>query len=113
VPAQRQDSLLRLLDEAAASIDRLRGLLDGDGAAPAEILRDIRAAESALLGPHASVLRALDAATALRILGDPRRAARWADLLRLESATHRRAGDDARAAALDSRAEGISATAPL
>jgi len=101
--SQRQDYLLQLLTQAAAALRRLRERLAG-GAAAAEIVREAQAAQGELLGRDAAMLRALDPATAARLLGDARRAALWGELLLVEADAARQLGEAARAAALEARA---------
>lgn len=102
--SQRQDYLLRLITQAAAALRRLRERLAG-GAAPAEVVREAQEAQGELLGRDAAMLRALDPATAARLLGDARRAALWGELLMVEAAAQRQLGLAARAAALEERAK--------
>ena len=68
------------------------------------MIAEARAAQGELLGPLAASLPLVDAASAVRLLRDPRAVALYADLLRVEAAAHRQAGDAATAAALESRA---------
>jgi hypothetical protein len=102
--SQREDYLIRLLTQAAAALRRLRERLAG-GAAAGEIVREAEAAEGELLGRDAVMLRALDPATAAGLLGDPRRAALWGELLLVEATAQRQLGQAERAAALEARAK--------
>ena len=107
MPTQRQDYLLRLIAQAAAALRRLRERLVG-GDAPAEIVEEARAAQRALLGKDVSLLRALEPATAAGLVGDRRRIALWAELVRVEGAALRREGRDAEGAALEARADALA-----
>ena len=104
--SQRQDYLLRMLTLAAAAARRLRERLAG-GAPAAEITREAHAAQNDLLGADAAVLRALDPATAARLLGDARRAALWGELQLVEADAHRQLGNAERADALEQRARAL------
>ena len=104
--AQREDYLIRLITLAAAALRRLRERLAG-GASAGEVVREAQAAHGELLGPDAAMLRALDPATAARLLGDARRAALWGELLLVEAAAHRQLGHTERAAALEQRATAL------
>lgn len=87
-----RDYIMRMIAAAAAAVARLRERLNS-GAAPDEIVREARVAQSALLGNEAVLLRALDASSAAHTIGDPERLAAWADLLRLEAEALEKAGD--------------------
>ena len=106
MPGAREDYLLRLLAQIAAVLRRVRERLAG-GAPAAELLPALRDAEGELLGGRASLLKALDARTAVQLLADPERVRTWIELLRLEAEVHRRAGDEAAAAKAESRAAAL------
>lgn len=103
-----RDYILRLIAAASAAVARLRERLTG-GAQPDEIVQAARAAQGELLGKDAGILRAVDPASAARLLGDTQRLAVWADLLRVEAEGHRRAGRSDEASALERRADALSA----
>ena len=107
MPTQRQDYLLRLVAQAAAALRRLRERLVG-GDAPAEIVEEARAAQRELLGKDVSLLRALEPATAAGLVGDRRRIALGAELVRVEGAALRREARDAEGAALEARADALA-----
>ncbi|HKG95297.1 MAG TPA: hypothetical protein VKA84_25485 [Gemmatimonadaceae bacterium] len=100
-----RDYILRLLAAAAAALGRLRERLAAN-AQPAEVIREARAAQGELLGRDAMLLQALDPASAAALL-DPKRVALWAELLRVEAAAHRQAGQEREAAALEARAAAL------
>lgn len=104
----QEDYVLRLIRQAAEMVRRLRERLAG-GAAEGEIAAAARAAQGELLGPQAALLGAVDATTALALVGDARRVRLWADLLRVEAAAYRTAGDAPSAARLDDRAARLDA----
>src|SRR5918999_4114121 len=108
MPVQR-DYILRLLEQAAAALRRLRELLGTGSAPPVEIVEEARAAQAALFGNSWSLLQQVDVATATSLVRDPRQLAMWAELLRAEADATRVLGDAARATHLDTRAAGISA----
>jgi hypothetical protein len=98
-----RDYLLRMIAAAAAALARLREKLTGGGS-PAEVVQAARAAQAELLGKDAALLRALDPASAARMLGADRIPA-WADLLSLEADALRADGKDGEAASAESRAQ--------
>lgn len=102
-----RDYLLRMIAIAAAAVARLRERLRG-GAQPDEVIQAARAAQGELLGKDATLLRALDPASAAHALGDKDRLAAWAELLRVEAEAARAAGRAAEADALMQRAEQLS-----
>ena len=104
MPSAREDYLLRMLQQAAEAIRRVRERLAG-GAPATELVPEIRAAEAELLGPQAELLRRLDARTAAELLVDARRMRLWADLLRAEADVHASAGRPEAGSSLVRRAE--------
>lgn len=112
MPAERRDYILRLIEQAAAALRRLRERL-ATGASAEEIARDAREAQGELVGREAPLLRALDAASALALLGDARRATIFAELLQVEAAALRESGAAAEAYALDARASALLDRIPI
>src|SRR5688500_18716665 len=110
MPVQR-DYILRLLEQAAAVLRRLRELLGGGAAEPAAIVEEARAAQAALFGDTWMLLQRVDVATATGLIRDPRQLEMWAELLRVEAEANRSLGDVARAEHLETRAAGIAAEA--
>ena len=102
-----RDYILRMIAAAAAVAAKLRERLLGGGE-PDEIVREAREAQGELLGKDASLLRALDPATAAQLLADKKRLSAWAELLRIEAEAHRKLGRADEAAALDRRADQLS-----
>jgi hypothetical protein len=103
MPSSREDYLLRILTQVGEAVSRLRTRLD-DGATTGEMIPAIRSAEGDLLREQADLLRALDPATAARILGSRRQLQLWIDLLRLEAEVYRNGGHPSAATALETRA---------
>ncbi len=110
MPVQR-DYVLRLLQDAAAALRRLRELLAGGAAEPAAIVEEARAAQAALFGDTWMLLQRVDVATATGLIRDSRQLSLWADLLVVEAEASRALGDTARAEQLETRAAGIAAAA--
>ncbi len=104
-----RDYILHMIAAAAAAVARLREKLIGGGA-PAEIVQAARAAQGELLGKDAALLRALDSATAARMLGAVRLPA-WADLLQVEADGWRLAGKLDEALGAEARADALRALA--
>ncbi|MGQ0713444.1 MAG: hypothetical protein ACT4PJ_06905 [Gemmatimonadaceae bacterium] len=110
MPVQR-DYILRLLEQAAAVLRRLREMLVRGGAPPAAIVEEARAAQSALFGDTWLLLQRVDLATATGLIRDSRQLALWADLLRVEAEANRQLGDERRAVDLETRAAALSEAA--
>ena len=110
MPVQR-DYILRLLEQAAAVVRRLRELLRGGGAEPTAIVEEARAAQATLFGDTWTLLQRVNVATATGLIRDARQLAAWADLLRIEADANRALGDAERAAQLEARAAAIAAAA--
>jgi hypothetical protein len=110
MPVQR-DYILRLLEQAAAVVRRLRELLGAGTAEPELIVDEARAAQAALFGDSWMLLQQVDVATATALIRDARQLSVWADLLRVEAEANRALGDLERAEYLESRASGIAAAA--
>lgn len=99
----RQDYLLRMIEQAAAAVAMLRRRLSG-GEPPAAIAREARTAQGELLGKDAQMLSMLDARSAAHLLGEPRKLEQWVALLRVEAEALRAAGRDVDADQVESRA---------
>ena len=110
MPVQR-DYILRLLEQAAAVLRRLRELLAGGGAKPAVIVEEARAAQAELFGDTWAMVQRVDVATVTSLIRDARQLTLYADLLRVEAEANRGLGDAKRAEYLETRAAGISAAA--
>ncbi|HJR66988.1 MAG TPA: hypothetical protein VJ802_11235 [Gemmatimonadaceae bacterium] len=108
MPVQR-DYILRLLEQAAAAVRRLRELLGAGTAPPATIVEEARAAQAALFGDTWLLLQRVDIATVTGLIRDPRQLSIWAELLRVEADATRSLGDDERATHLETRAAAIAA----
>ena len=105
-----RDYILRMIAAAAAAVARLRERLRG-GDAPEAIVSEARAAQTALLGNEATLLRALDPASAAHAIGDRDRLAAWAELVRLEGEALRASGDLEAAARAEARARSLAGLA--
>ncbi|HYC53216.1 MAG TPA: hypothetical protein VEB19_19085 [Gemmatimonadaceae bacterium] len=101
-----KDYIMRMIAAAAATVARLRERLTG-GAEPTEIVDEVRAAQTALLGPETLLLRALDPASAAHAIGDADRLRAWAELLVLEAEALRKAGRIPEADAVAQRASAL------
>jgi hypothetical protein len=110
MPVQR-DYILRLLEQAAAALRRLRELTGAGTTPPVEIVEEARAAQAALFGNTWMLLQQVDVGTATSLVRDPRQLAMWAELLRVEAEASRASGDERRAIHLETRAAGIAAAA--
>jgi len=106
MPGARDDYLLRLIQEAAAALRRLRGRLGG-GESVNDVARDADAAIGSLLGPQRAMLERLDAWSAANLLGDADRVLVWSDLLTLQGDLREAAGDPVAGAALRQRADAL------
>lgn len=99
-----RDYITRMIALAAAAVARLREKLAA-GAKPADVVGEVRSAQSQLLGRDLAIYRALDGASAASLIGDKETMRAWADLLELEADALRADGETAEAA----RIEGIVA----
>lgn len=104
----RDDYLLRLIQEAAAALRRLRTRLGG-GESAEEVSRDADAAIETLLGPQRATLERLDAWSAANLLGDADRVMVWSDLVALQADLREVSGDPTGSAALRQRADALKA----
>jgi hypothetical protein len=104
-----RDYILRMIAVAAAAIARLREKLAKQGEV-ADVVAEVRVVQGELLGKDASLLRALDPASAAQLM-DPQHAKAWADLLRLEADAMRASGSGDEAAAVEQRAAVLEARA--
>jgi hypothetical protein len=107
----REDYVLRIIRQAAEALRMLRLRLSGESGSPAAVRQRAGAAVAGLLGADAPLLGRLDAASAVRLVGDPRRVALWHGLLAVAAAAAEADGDPAGAAALRARAGDLAAAA--
>ncbi len=96
-----RDYLMRMIALAAAAVARLRERLRA-GARPAEIVGEVRSAQSQLLGKDLAIYRALDGASAASLIGDKETMRAWADLLELEAEALHADGESAEATRIES-----------
>jgi hypothetical protein len=85
--SEQEDFLLRMIQEAAEALRRVRGMLTRSSEPTAGVRAEITAATARLLGPEAALLQQLDAETAVRLLNDRRRLDLWIEALELEAAS--------------------------
>ena len=108
MPSAREDYLLRLIQQMAALARRLRERLTGASSDEAtDVEKEAGDAIVELLGPQATLLRSLDARSAVQLAGGAERVAAWIALLRVQAQARRARGDDATAARLDERAAAL------
>ncbi len=98
-PSQRDDYVLRQIRAVAAMIARMMGLRLGGEIEEART--ELEEAYTLLLGPQAALIRRVDAATAIRLVGSVERLSAYAQLLEEEAA---QGADEARAGSLRARA---------
>lgn len=111
MPGARDDYLLRLIQQVAATLRRFRGRVK-DGALSDETMRDASVAIDELLGPQRSLMEMLDAKSASALAGDYERLELWVQLIRLQADAARTANDVARADTLHARANALEAARP-
>jgi hypothetical protein len=113
VPSAREDYLLRMIQQIAAIVARLRERLSGTTASAeaSDIEREAGAAITNLLGPQGSLLQALDPASAVRLVADAERVALWVALMRVQAEAHRVAGRSDAGDRLAARADAIEQAA--
>lgn len=111
MPGARDDYLLRLIQQVAATLRRIRERVEG-GALPDETMRDAGAAIGELLGPQRPLMEMLDAKSASALAGDYERLELWVQLIRLQADAARTLNDTARAERLVARADALNAARP-
>ena len=91
MPSAREDYLIRMIQQLGEVLRRLRQRLTGqvDGSDVAAIDREAGGAIATLLGPQAPLLQQLDAASAVRLVGDADRVALWVAFLRVQADARR------------------------
>ncbi len=111
MPAAREDYLLRMIQQAAAALRRLRErLARGDSAE--EIVADAQTATSELLGPRGELFERLDPHSAAQLLRDPERVRLWADLLAVRADALAAVGKGQEADRLHVRSNALRAAVP-
>lgn len=113
MPAAREDYLIRLIQQLGEALRRLKARLSGklESGDAAEVDREAGSAIASLLGPHATLVRQLDAASAVRLVGDPGRVALWVEFLRLQADAQRLDGRGDSATRLEARAQALEQAA--
>ncbi|MEO7362953.1 MAG: hypothetical protein ABI120_21650 [Gemmatimonadaceae bacterium] len=111
MPGARDDYLMRLIQQVAATLRRLRARAK-DGALPAEIARDAGVAIGELLGPQRALMEMLDAKSASALAGDYERLELWVQLIQLQAEAATAANDVTRAGTLSARANALAAARP-
>ncbi|MEP6765278.1 MAG: hypothetical protein ABJB66_13255 [Gemmatimonadaceae bacterium] len=103
----RDDYFMRMIQQVAATLRRLREKLEG-GAPGDEVMRDANAAIVELLGTQRSMLEMLDANSAAALIGDADKLDLWIALLKFQSEV----AEPVKAARLLARANALSVAAP-
>lgn len=105
--SERQDYILRLIEQLGAVLRRLLEMLGLGRASAPQVVREAQAAQEVLLGPLAISAPLVDAPAAVRLMNDPRRVTLWVEFLRVEAAAMRLQDEPERAAALEARADAL------
>ncbi len=111
MPAAREDYLLRMIQQAAAALRRLRERLTGGDSAE-DVVTDTQAAIGQLLGARGELFERLDPRSAAQLLGDPERVRLWADLLAVRADALAAAGKGQEASHLHVRSTALRAAVP-
>ncbi|MEP7346880.1 MAG: hypothetical protein ABI877_16525 [Gemmatimonadaceae bacterium] len=98
----QKDYILRLIESIAAAVARVLKRKEAGDLVGAR--RELDMAIGELLGPSARLAPMMDSRTASQLVGDPRRVAAWATLLREDADLLRLMSRDADAAATEQRA---------
>ena|SRR5688572_2730227 len=101
-----RDYIMRMIALAAAAVARLREKLAA-GAKPAEVVNEARDAQGQLLGRDLAIYRALDGASAAKLIGDKETMRAWGDLLELEAEALRADGQHAEAERLEAAVDAL------
>ena len=107
VQKENNDYIMRQIEQLGIVLRRLLEKLNLGKSAAAEVVREASEAQGTLLGRQAAVARQVDAKTAVRIIGDPRKVKMWIGFLRIEATAHRLRGDGDQANSLETRANAI------
>jgi hypothetical protein len=105
--SDQEDYLLRMIQEAGRALARIRELLLGGATASPVVRAEIEQTTALLLGGDRPMLEQLDAESAVRLIGNADRVARWIELLELDAESQRQQGDAARAARRMERARSL------
>lgn len=111
MPSAREDYLLRMIQQMAAALRRMREKLEGGGAAE-EVARDAQAAIASVLGARHTLFERLDARTAAQLMGDSERVHLWSDLLHVQADSVDALGETEHGKQLRARADALRAEAP-
>lgn len=110
---ERRDYILRLIQQAGAAARRLRERLVGEAESGNEIAAEAQREISALLGGAATapLIERVDAATAVRLVGDQQRISAWVELLRVRADALQASGVHSDAQAVRARADALTEAA--
>ena len=106
VRSSQEDFLLRELRKIAAMIARAMGLRASGDLPTAR--REINDAYATLLGPQSDLLRMLDAVSAARLVGHPKKVEAFADLTSADAALAADEGNQQAETALRARAKALA-----
>jgi hypothetical protein len=107
MPSSQSDYILRMIEQLASGLRRLRERLARGVPEASEVLEEARKSQAELFGPLWPTLRAVDAETAVSLSADARRTRLWIEFLRLEADAARTLGDAPGAERLTGRAEAL------
>lgn len=105
--SSQSDYILRMIEQLASGLRRLRERLARGAPEAPEVLEEARRSQAELFGPLWPTLRAVDAETAVSLSADPRRTRLWVEFLRLEADAARSLGDETGAERLALRADAL------
>lgn len=101
----QEDYLIRMIQQAAEVLRRLRQRLTGGGGSPEQIRHDAAATVDLLLGAQSGVLAMLDPISAATLVGRPDVVHLWAALLDVQAGASE--PDDAEAYRMRARAQSL------
>ena len=104
MPSSQSDYILRLIEQLAGALRRMRERLADGSPADADILRESEQHQAELFGPLWPMLRSVDAETAVSLVADRRRVELWIEFIRFEAEVAESLGDEPRATTARERA---------
>lgn len=111
MPTEHRDYIMRLVEQLGAMLRELMGRLQPGRGAATGVVQEAQAAQAALLGPLATTASIVDAATAVRLVGNHELVALWIRFLRVEATARRLEGQEPQARTLEERARALEQAA--
>lgn len=108
---QRDDYVLRLIEEAGIVLQKLVQKFSLGATSAKEVVQEAQTAQATLLGPHAKIIPHVDADTAIMLINNPDKVDLLIGFLRVEANASIELGREDSARELESRAEALERAA--